>query len=126
VDLMTDLTDLLDQTMLGARDGFDRYSTCFADCEGHADPSTKTFHSTKWEFFGEMGVTVSQTDGQKPEVSLVDLPHPQASYSPTEARLLAYQIMLAADMAERLAQPSITAEITRLLAEALAAAADKG
>lgn len=116
---MSDVTDLLDQTLLGTRDGFDRYDGCFPECEGHADPSTKHYHSTRWEYFGEMGVTVTKTDGESPQVSLVDLPHPQASYSPAYARVLAYQILLAADMAERLAQPSPTAEITRLLAEAL-------
>ncbi|HZP54988.1 hypothetical protein [Actinocrinis sp.] len=116
---MSELTDLLDQTLLGAHQGFERYDTCFPACEGHADPSTVHFHSTPWDFFGELGVTVSQTDGEAPQVSLVDMPHPVASYSPAYARVLAYQILLAADMAERLAQPSPTAEVTRLLAEAL-------
>lgn len=116
---MTDVTDLLDQTLLGAHEGFERYETCFAACEGHADPSTAHEHTTAWEYFGTLGVTVTRTDGELPEVSLVDLPHPVASYSPAHARVLAYQILLAADMAERLAQPSPTEQVTRLLAEAL-------
>ena len=116
---MSDLTDLLDQMLLGAHESFARYATCFPGCEGHCDPSTRQHHSTAWEFFGQFGVTVSQTDGQAPAVSLVDLPHPKADYSPNEARLLAYQILLAADMAERLSAPTVTSRFTQLLGEAL-------
>lgn len=119
---MTDgIGDLLNQTLLGAHEGFERYATCFPGCEGHSDSSTAHEHSTPWEYFGEFGVTVTQTDGEAPQISLVDMPHPVASYSPAHARVLAYQILLAADMAERLAQPSPTEHVARLLAEALRA-----
>ncbi len=118
---MSDLTDLLDLTALGAQDNFTRYPTCFAGCGGHADPSTRHFHSTPWEYFGELGVTVTKFDGQPAQVTHIDQPSPEVKYTPDEARLLAYQFLLAADFAERLNTPTITAEIAQRLGEKLSA-----
>ena len=118
---MSDLTDLLDLTTLGAQDNFTRYATCFAGCGGHADPSTRHSHTTPWEHFGEYGVTVSQFDGQPAQVKHVDQPTPEANYTPDEARLLAYQFLLAADFADRLNVPTATSDLALRLGEKLAA-----
>lgn len=120
---MSDLTDLLDRTTLGAQDNFARYASCFAGCGGHADPSTRHSHSTPWEYFGEFGVTVTQFDGQPAQVTHIDQPSPEVKYTPDEARLLAYQFLLAADFAERLNTPTTTADIAQRLGEKLAATA---
>jgi hypothetical protein len=123
MDRMSEFTDLLDLTALGAEPGFTRYASCFAGCGAHADPSTRHSHSTPWEFFGQFGVTVTQFDGQPAQVSHVDQPSPEVKYTPDEARLIAYQFLLAADFAERLNLPTATAEIALRLGEKLAAAA---
>jgi hypothetical protein len=118
---MTDLADLLELTKLGAEESFGRYASCFAGCGGHADPSTRHSHSTPLEFFGEFGVTVAQFDGQPARVKHVDQPTPEATYTPDEARLVAYQFLLAADFADRLNVTTTTAELALRLGEKLAA-----
>lgn len=102
-------------------DMFERLPNCPFFCEGHVDPSVYRFHSTALDYFGTDGpVAVTQLGGGVPAVSLVDLDHPQADFTVTEARLLAYQLLLAADIAERAATPSVTETVTQMLAAALA------
>lgn len=122
---MTDHTGLLDETLLAGHSHFPHYAEClaFPPCEGHAGPSTRQFHGTTWDYFGEMGVVVTKTGARPPVVSLVDMEPTQNDYTPAEARMLALQILLAADLAERFAQPSPTSRLTLLLAKAIDAAA---
>lgn len=101
---------------------FGRWSTCPTWCEGHIDDSVPT-HGTSVDYFGPDGVVVNQNDGQPPIVSLINYRTPQVDFTPTRARLLAFQILQAADLAERYATPSVTSEATRLLAQTLV---DKG
>lgn len=101
---------------------FEQLPSCPFFCQGHADPSTYNMHSTDLDYFGEDGpVGVTQTDGAAPVVSLFDLPAPQVDFSPAEARQVAYQMLLTADIAERAALSTPTAAATRALGEALAA-----
>lgn len=113
------MSELIGQTA----DGFDRYSSCSFFCAGHADLSTAHIHTTDLDHFGKNGpVIVTQTDGEAPKVALVDLPSPQANFTPAEARVVAFQLLMAADVADRAAQPTVASEVTRMLAEALAGA----
>ena len=111
---MSQLTDLY------GRGVFARIPAC-ADkpwCEGHVD-STVTAHGTEYEFFGPDGVVVTQIEGQPPVVSLIDFNPTQNDYTPAHARRLAFQILQAADLAERYTQTSPTSQLTRLLAEVI-------
>lgn len=121
---MSEFTDLFDLTKLGAEESFGRYPSCFAGCGGHADPSTRHSHSTALEFFGEYGITVAQFDGQPAQVKHVDQPTPEAVYTPNEARLVAYQFLLAADFADRLNMPTVSAALALELGEKLARITD--
>lgn len=120
---MSDGTDLLDPTLLGSNNNFPHYAECltFQPCEGHADASARDIHGTSWDYFGQMGVVVTKVGDRPPVVSLIDMDPAQNDYSPAEARLLALQILVAADMAERYAQPSPTEAVVRQLAETLLA-----
>jgi hypothetical protein len=82
-------------------DGDDLLSTCAQWCQGHSDPTTYHIHTTDLHRFGKDGpVTVTQTDGEPAKVALVDLPHPQAEFTPAEARRVADQLVRAADLVE--------------------------
>jgi hypothetical protein len=101
---------------------FDRLSTCPPFCEGHADPTSYSQHGTALEFFGTDGpVIVSQCDGEPPTVRLIELESPSHDFTPQQARLVALQMLQAADLAERYAEPSLTADTIRRLAELVAA-----
>jgi hypothetical protein len=116
VDLMAKFTDLLGHGM------FIRTTAC-ADkpwCEGHVDDSV-TSHGTEYDFFGPDGVVVTQGEGRPPMVSLIDFDPAQNDYTPAHARRIAFQILQAADLAERYAQPSATGAVALLLAETIAA-----
>jgi len=103
-------------------DMFERLPSCPFFCEGHVDPSVYRFHTTTLDYFGTDGpVAVTQTDGSAVAVSLVDVETPQADFTPNEARILTYQLLLAADIAERAAVPTTTADLARRLAESLTA-----
>lgn len=100
---------------------FERLPHCPFFCNGHVDESSTHTHTTDLDYFAENGpVTVTQVDGAPPVVSLVELPSPQADFSPMRARQVAYQMLLAADIADRAASATETSTITRLLGEALA------
>jgi 20S proteasome alpha/beta subunit len=116
---MSDLTDPLGLITHG---GFWRFPACQpAICAGHADNSNPHVHST--DLGGVLGdfVAVTQTDGQPPAVSLIEATAPQWDLTPAEARVLALHLLLGADLAERFAAPSPTADAVRSLAESLAA-----
>jgi len=103
-------------------DMFERLPSCPFFCEGHVDPSVYRFHTTTLDYFGTDGpVAVTQTDDSAVAVSLGDVETPQADFTPNEARILAYQLLLAADIAERAAMPTTAAGIAQQLAEALSA-----
>lgn len=109
--------------MHGIEDSLDRLPTCGFFCEGHTDPSNYAYHTTALDYFGTDGpVGVTQRDGEPPVVSLFEMDNPQADFSPMRARQVAYQMLLAADVAERAAMPTVTESVTRMLAEVLAAA----
>lgn len=100
---------------------FERLATCPGFCEGHCDPSTYHVHGTALEHFGTDGpVTVSQRDGEAPMVCLVDLDAPSHEMTPQQARIVALQLMQAADLAERYSLPLPTADISQALAALLA------
>lgn len=100
-------------------DGFERFPDCPFFCSGHADP-TATEHTTPLEYFGTDGpVTVNQRPGELPRVALVDLSTPYYRMSAPEARMLALQLLQAADLVDRASLPIATTEVTRLLAQAL-------
>ena len=100
---------------------FERLATCPGFCEGHVDASVTT-HGTALDYFGTCGpVVVNQREGEMPMVCLVDLPAPSAEFTPAQARIVALQLMQAADLAERYSLPLPTAAITRALAAVLAA-----
>lgn len=101
---------------------FDKLSTCPPFCEGHADPGGHSEHFTALDYFGTDGpVVVNQQDGQPATVRLVDLPSPACDFTPQEARVIAFQMLQAADLAERYALPSLTADIVRQLAALVSA-----
>lgn len=118
----SDSGDLLDPTLLGGHGHFPHYVECLAFqlCEGHADSSSRHLHGTAWDHFGEMGVVLTKIGDKPPVVSLIDMDPAQNDYTPAEARMLALQILLAADLAERFAQPSPAEPVIRQLALALA------
>lgn len=94
-------------------------------CAGHSDETSLETHSSAWEYFGHFGVAVTRNGPQPSMVSLVEIAHPQADYTVTEARQLALQILQAADVAERANLPlSPVAAFTARLAEALNPASD--
>lgn len=100
---------------------FERLDTCLPFCEGHADPSTWHIHGTALDYFGTDGpVTVNQIDGQPPMVCLVDVSTPSHEMTPAEARIVALQLLQAADLAERYTLPLPTADISKALAALLA------
>lgn len=102
-------------------DLFERLASCPGFCEGHVD-LTVTSHGTALDYFGTNGpVVVNQREGHTPMVCLVDLATPSAEFTPAQARIVALQLMQAADLAERFSLPLPTADITRALAAALAA-----
>lgn len=98
---------------------FSRWATCEPWCEGHIDDSVTT-HGTSVDYFGPDGVVVNQVEGQPPVVSLIEY-RPQTDFTPARARLLAFQILQAADLAERYAMPNAASEVTRMLGQALMA-----
>lgn len=107
-----------------AASGFWHYPNCPRMwCSGHADDSSKDIHTTDLDgVLGEF-VIVSQTDGHKPLVAIIDLPGPQFEMTTPQARQFAWQLMLAADFADQAGTPVPTEQITRALAEMLGALA---
>ena len=102
-------------------DLFPQLPNCPSWCEGHADESTPTHHGTELDYFGTDGpVVVTQVDGHEPVVALVDLERPAAEFTPNEARMLAYQILTAADFAERAGREDMTSIVAKAVAAALA------
>lgn len=100
---------------------FERLDTCPAFCEGHADCSV-TQHGTPLDFFGTDGpVVVNQRDGEQPMVCLVDVDTPYHELTPPQARIVALQLLQAADLAERYSQSLPATDIARQLAVLLAA-----
>ncbi len=94
-------------------------------CPGHLGEEP-TQCATEYTRFGPDGISVTQ-DGDAPPVvdlqtAVMDWTVPRLKFSPAQARLFAFQMFQAADLAERYAQPSATSNITRMIAEALAAA----
>jgi len=112
---MSEFTDLFPP-----RSVFARTTECPIFCEGHVDESV-TSHGTEYDFFGPDGVVVTQAQDKPPVVSLIDFNPVQHDFTPAHARRLAYQILQAAELAERYTQPCATAHITRLLAATIAA-----
>jgi hypothetical protein len=102
---------------------YDRFPGCAPWCAGHLDDSVPNQHSTDYDYFGPDAVGVTQVDGHPPVVSLFDYSSPQVNFTPAQARLFAYQLMQAAELAERFAFPLQSAAATRALAESLAATA---
>ncbi len=90
-------------------------------CAGHSDESSLTAHATPWEYFGRLGVAVTQNGESPSMVSLVDIDTPQADYTVAEARQLALQILQAADLAERANVPLPGERVTERLAGLLGA-----
>lgn len=101
---------------------FDRYPDCPFFCEGHADPAYSE-HGTPLDYFGTNGpVTVNQRCGEAPTVALVDLSTPYYRLTAPEARMLALQLLQAADLVDRAALPVPATNVVRLLAESLVGA----
>ncbi len=100
--------------------GFYRTPACPIWCSLHCDPSTEEIHTT--DVGGVLGdnVIVTQTNGHAPLVALIEIEAPQHDMTPMQARALAYQLLMAADFAERAAHPTVTEQITRALAGLLA------
>jgi hypothetical protein len=116
VDLVSDSTGIF---YSGA---FDRHPDCPFFCEGHADP-TVTEHGTPLDYFGTDGpVTVNQAAGKLPMVALVDLPTPYCRMAAPRARMLALQLLQAADLVDRASLPGSATEAVRLPIDTLVGA----
>jgi len=100
--------------------------TCAPWCEAvHIEPGVTDDH---WTGLGDIlgdHVIVNQAEGGSPMVRLVDLPH-NAEFTPAAVRLLATRMWMAADFADRVAQPDVAGLVERAVAEALAARAQGG
>lgn len=103
-----------------AASGFWHYPNCPRPwCSGHADDSSKNIHTTDLDgVLGEF-VIVTQTDGRKPLVAIIDLPGPQFELTTPQARQFAWQLMLAADFTDRAGVPVDAEAITQALATLL-------
>jgi len=97
--------------------------TCAPWCEAvHIEPGVTDDHWTG--LGGTLGdhVIVNQAEGGSPMVRLVELPQ-NAEFTPAAVRLLAMRMWMAADFADRAAQPDVADLVARAVAEALAARA---
>lgn len=83
-------------------------------CVGHSDEATAQMHCTPLEYFGRYGVCVTQLGNGEPRVSVVDMPHPQADFTLTEAPEFLLQFAQALAIAQR-AATSVPAD--RLVAQ---------
>jgi len=80
-------------------DLFGHSASCAHWCQGHID-ETAADHTTDLDYFGSDGVALTQPPGQPAVVSLIGFRPAQHDFTPERARLLAFQLQRAADLAD--------------------------
>ena len=109
-----------------ADDGGWKIPSCPPWCWGHMDDSVPYQHHANFDEFGkDSPVMVNKFDGSPAVVSLEDLPHPGANFTPAQARTLADQLQRAADFAERANQSEMHGNVLSAFVLGLLAAAGR-